>query len=446
MNSWIKEGIFYQLYPLGFCGVLDQGKVYEEVNRIQKVEKWIKHLKEMNVNIIYFGPVFESSNHGYDTKDYYKIDKRLGKNEDFKELCIKLHENNIRIVLDGVFNHVGREFWAFEDVKKNGSASKYCNWFSNLNFNGNGPMGDGFNYEGWNGHYDLVKLNLWNDEVVEHLLGAVGYWIDEFEIDGLRLDAADCIDFEFFKKLKRYTSNKKDDFWLMGEIIHGDYSRWANDEMLDSVTNYECYKGLYSSHNEKNYFEIAYSLNRQFGNGGIYKDLCLYNFVDNHDVNRLASTLKLKEYLGNVYTILYTMPGVPSIYYGSEWGIKGVKGNGTDAPLRPELDINNMDDANYELFELIKRLGEIRSKSDALKNGNYEQVLIKNEQFIFSREYKDDKVYIALNLSDKECNLDFYLSFDEGTDLLSEDESIIKGGNISISIPAFSAKIITNIN
>ena len=307
-------------------------------------------------------------------------------------------------------------------------------------------MGDGFNYEGWNGHYDLVKLNLWNDEVVEHLLGAVGYWIDEFEIDGLRLDAADCIDFEFFKKLKRYTSNKKDDFWLMGEIIHGDYSRWANDEMLDSVTNYECYKGLYSSHNEKNYFEIAYSLNRQFGNGGIYKDLCLYNFVDNHDVNRLASTLKLKEYLGNVYTILYTMPGVPSIYYGSEWGIKGVKGNGTDAPLRPELDINNMDDANYELFELIKRLGEIRSKSDALKNGNYEQVLIKNEQFIFSREYKDDKVYIALNLSDKECNLDFYLSFDEGTDLLSEDESIIKGGNISISIPAFSAKIITNIN
>lgn len=401
----------------------------------------------MNVNAVYLGPVFESSYHGYDTRDYLNIDKRLGTNEDFKILCEKLHENDIKIVLDGVFNHVGREFWAFKDVIKNGKNSKYCSWFAGLNFDSRSPMGDDFNYESWNGCYDLVKLNLWNREVVDYLLHAVEVWIDKFDIDGLRLDAADKIIFEFFKELKIFTEKKKKDFWLMGEIIHGDYNRWANSESLDSVTNYECYKGIYSSHNDKNYFEIAYSLNRMFGNGGIYKNLCLYNFVDNHDVNRLASTLKLQDYLMNVYTILYTMPGVPSVYYGSEYGIKAVKGNGTDLPLRPSVEeIDDYEEKNEDLFEHIKRLGEIRLESDALIHGNYEQVVIKNEQYVFSRESEKDKVYVLLNLSDKESCLDFDISFEEGKDLLSDEEdSIIEGGKVSIRVPAFSSKIITKV-
>lgn len=374
------------------------------------------------------------------------IDKRLGTNEDFKDLCKKLHENDIKIVLDGVFNHVGREFWAFKDIQKNGRNSKYCNWFSGLNFDSRSPMGDDFNYESWNGCYDLVKLNLWNRDVVEYLLHAVEFWIDEFDIDGLRLDAADKIIFDFFKELKIFTEKKKDNFWLMGEIIHGDYNRWANKDSLDSVTNYECYKGIYSSHNDKNYFEIAYSLNRMFGDGGIYKDLCLYNFVDNHDVNRLASTLKVQEYLFNVYTILYTMPGVPSIYYGSEYGIKAVKGDKTDLPLRPSVDeIENYEDKNNELFDHIEKLGRIRAVSEALKNGNYEQVIIKNEQYVFSRTSKNDKIYIVLNLSDKESYLDFNISFEEGKDLLSDKDDIIKGGDVSIRVPAFSSKVIAKI-
>ena len=443
MNLWIKDRVFYNIFTLGFCVVLEPGKVYEEKNRLVKIEEFIPRLKEMNVNAIYFGPVFESSYHGYDTRDYLNIDKRLGTNEDFKKLCKKLHENDIKIVLDGVFNHVGREFWAFKDVQENGRNSKYCSWFSGLNFDSRSPMGDDFNYESWNGCYDLVKLNLWNREVVDHLLHAVEFWIDEFDIDGLRLDAADKIILEFFKELKQFTEKKKQDFWLMGEIIHGDYNRWANPECLDSVTNYECYKGIYSSHNDKNYFEIAYSLNRMFGNGGIYKNLCLYNFVDNHDVNRLASTLRLQEYLYNVYTILYTMPGVPSIYYGSEYGIKAVKGNGTDLPLRPGIEeIENYEDKNEKLFEHIKKLGNIRINQDALINGNYEQVLIRNEQYVFSRESADDKVYVLLNLSDKESYLDFNMSFEKGINLLAEDEEIISGGNVSIKVLAFSSMII----
>ena len=446
MNLWIEDRVFYNIFTLGFCDVLEPSRIYEEKNRLIKIEEWIPHLKKMSINAIYFGPVFESSYHGYDTRDYLNIDKRLGTNEDFKDLCKKLHENDIKIVLDGVFNHVGREFWAFKDIQKNGRNSKYCSWFSGLNFDSRSPMGDDFNYESWNGCYDLVKLNLWNRDVVEYLLHAVEFWIDEFDIDGLRLDAADKIIFDFFKELKIFTEKKKDNFWLMGEIIHGDYNRWANKESLDSVTNYECYKGIYSSHNDKNYFEIAYSLNRMFGNGGIYKDLCLYNFVDNHDVNRLASTLKVQEYLFNVYTILYTMPGVPSIYYGSEYGIKAVKGDKTDLPLRPSVDeIENYEDKNNELFDHIEKLGRIRVVSEALKNGNYEQVIIKNEQYVFSRTSKNDKIYIVLNLSDKESYLDFNISFEEGKDLLSDKDDLIKGGDVSIRVPAFSSKVIAKI-
>lgn len=445
MNSWIRESIFFQFYTLGFCGVLEPSRVYEEKNRLTKVEKWIPHLKEMSVNAIYFAPIFESSYHGYDTKDYYKVDKRLGTNKDFKELCEKLHKNNMRVILDGVFNHVGREFWAFKDVQENGRNSKYCNWFVNLNFDSRSPMGDEFNYQSWNGCYDLVKLNLKNQEVLDHLLYAVGAWIDEFDIDGLRLDAADNIDFEFFKALKKFTEAKKKDFWLMGEVIHGDYTRWANPESLDATTNYECYKGNYSSHNDKNYFEIAHSLNRLFGKGGIYKDLCLYNFVDNHDVNRLASVLKNSEHIYNVYALLFTMPGVPSVYYGSEYGIKGVKGQGTDLPLRPELELEKLKKENEKLFELIKKLGKIRSASEALKYGDYEQVVVKNEQFVFSRTSKNDKVYVILNLSDKISYLDFELSFAQGIDLLDKNKAIIKGGKVSIEIPAFSAKVVSEL-
>ncbi|AJH01175.1 alpha-amylase [Clostridium beijerinckii] len=445
MNLWIRESIFYQFYTLGFCGVLEPGKVYDKKNRLNKIEKWIPHLKEMRINAVYFSPIFQSSYHGYDTKDYYKVDERLGTNADFKEVCEQLHKNDIRIILDGVFNHVGREFWAFKDVQINGVDSKYCSWFADLNFNSKSPMGDEFNYQSWNGCYDLVKLNLKNEEVRNYLLQAVSTWIDEFDIDGLRLDAADSIDFEFFKVLKRFVEGKKKDFWLMGEVIHGDYNKWANPESLDSVTNYECYKGIYSSHNDKNYFEIAYSLNRLFGLGGIYKNLCLYNFVDNHDVNRLASTLKKPEYIYNSYILLYTMPGVPSVYYGSEYGLKGVKGNGTDLPLRPELEFGKIDEQDDKLFELIKRLGNIRINSEALRYGDYEQVVVKNEQFIFSRNTDNDRVFVILNLSDKESVLEFKLPFEKGIDLLDENEIVINANETSIVVSAFSGKIITEL-
>lgn len=400
MCNWIKEASFYHIYPLGFCGA-SQFHQEEVAHKIAKIMDWIPHMKSMHINALYLGPIFASYEHGYDTSDYRLVDHRLGSNEDFKKVCDALHDAGIRIVLDGVFNHVGRYFWAFLDVKEKREASPYANWFHNINFHASSPLGDDFTYETWQGYYNLVKLNLRNEEVIQYLLDSVAMWMDEFHIDGLRLDAADCIDKDFFRRLKTFTKKRNPDFWLMGEIIHGDYNMWANPEMLDSVTNYECYKGLFSSHNTKNYFEIAYSLNRQFGNGGIYKDLTLYNFVDNHDVNRLASTLENPSHLANVYTLLYTMPGVPSIYYGSEYALKGTKHDGSDADIRPCLELGKIENPNEELYAHICKLGKLYKDIAPLKTGAYEQVQIRNEQYIFKRSDGEDFAYVALNLSDE---------------------------------------------
>ncbi len=443
MNSWINEAVFYQIYPIGFCGAPEYNDCKQEY-RLDKIKEWIPHLKKLNVNAIYLGPIFDSTKHGYDTKDYYRVDTRLGDNASFKSICGELHANGIKIVLDGVFNHVGREFWAFKDVQQNGQASRYCSWFHNLNFGGGSPCGDPFWYEGWNGHYELVKLNLRNPEVVDHLIGAVEMWMDEFGIDGLRLDAADCIDFDFFRRLRSFCKGKRHDFWLMGEIIHGDYSRWANPEMLDSVTNYECYKGIYSSHNDHNYFEIAHSLQRQFANGGIYKDIYTYNFLDNHDVNRVASNLKDKRHLKNCYTVLYTMPGAPSVYYGSEWALEGQRTWDSDAVLRPCLDINNIPNRDDELSAFIGKLGFLRSRLPAIKNGSFENTVIKNEQLVFCRRTEGQTLYVALNLCDTPQNIGFNVDSGCGklTDVLNDNEMFDASGYVDITVPANGARIL----
>ena len=442
MNDWTKKAIFYHIYPLGFCGC-EQYHQDTITPRIHKLKDWIPHFKKLHINALYLGPVFESFEHGYDTSDYRTLDHRLGTNKDFIDVCDALHGNGIRIVLDGVFNHVGRNFWAFKDVQQRKEASPYCNWFSNLNFNCPSPMGDSFTYDTWQGHYNLVKLNLYNEEVIQYLLDCVNFWIDTFAIDGLRLDAADCIPFSFFQRLRQFRKQKKEDFWLMGEIIHGDYNRWANNEMLDSVTNYECYKGLYSSHNTKNYFEIAYSFNRQFGNDGIYKNLTLYNFVDNHDVNRLASTLNDKNDLFNTYTMLYTMPGIPSIYYGSEMGIEGMKKNGSDAALRPCIELDKQIQ-NTKLTKHIEKLGLFKQSLPVLSFGDYQQVYLTNEQFVFSRTYLQQHFYAAFNTS--EYDVEIHFTCKEKTLLNLWDDTIYNPENdtLTLSIPSKSSLLLIN--
>lgn len=322
---WAYESVFYQIYPLGFCGApFENDGVL--THRILKVNDWIEHIKNLGANAIYFSPVFESDTHGYNTRDYKKIDCRLGTNDDFKEVCENLHKNNIKVVLDGVFNHVGRGFWAFQDVLQNRENSRYRDWFF-IDFNGNSNYNDGLWYEGWEGNFDLVKINLRNEEVINHIFECIKLWIDEFDIDGLRLDVAYCLDKDFLKRLRSYTDGLKNDFLLLGELLHGDYNQFVNDDMLHSCTNYECYKGVYSSFNSMNMFEIVHSLLRQFGpeQWTLYRGKHLLSFVDNHDVSRIASILTNEKHIPLTYGMIFGMPGIPCVYYGSEWGAKAHK-------------------------------------------------------------------------------------------------------------------------
>lgn len=393
---WAYEGIFYQIYPIGFCGAptANDGKT---VSRILKLKDWSSYLESLGISSILLNPIFESDNHGYDTRDYKKIDCRLGTNEDFAEVCKDLHAHNVKIVLDGVFNHVGRGFWAFKDVQEKKWDSPYKDWFC-INFDGNSCYNDGFWYEGWEGHFELVKLNLANSAVVDYLLECVKGWIDEFDIDGLRLDVAYCLDRNFMKRLRSFCQELKPDFALIGEVLFGDYNQIVNDEMLHSCTNYECYKGIYSSFNSMNMFEIAHSLNRQYGpeQWCIYRGKHLMSFVDNHDVTRIASILTNKNHLPLTYGLLLGMPGVPCIYYGSEWGEEGVKAPNNDYALRPCFE----EPKPNELTEEIKKMIHVRTGSNALCHGSYRNIVLTNHQLIFERRTDDERMLVAINASD----------------------------------------------
>ena len=429
---WANESVFYQIYPIGFCGAPLENDG-QTVSMILKVKEWSDYLKEVGFNAIYFSPIFESDNHGYDTRDYRKIDCRLGTNEDFAEVCKDLHEKGIKVVLDGVFNHVGWGCWAFQDVLKNRESSKYKDWFY-INFGQNNAYNDGLYYEGWEGHYELVKLNLRNREVVEHLFACIKGWVEEFDIDGLRLDVAYMIDREFLRELRAYCNNLKPEFFLIGETIHGDYNQIVNDDMLHSCTNYECYKGVYSSLNSRNMFEIAHSLNRQFGpeNWTIYKGKHLVSFVDNHDVTRLASILSDKRHLNAAYALIFAMPGIPCVYYGSEWGVEGRKEDG-DASLRPCIE---KPEAN-ELTEFIKKLAEIRKDNKALAYGGYKNIVLTNLQLVFERYLEGETVYVGINIDDKDFRANFSWKND-AVDLLTGEEVDLSSG---VNLPPFSVAI-----
>jgi glycosidase len=436
MKHWSYESIFYHIYPLGLCGAPQNNDFRSApVPRLNVIRKWIDHMRSLGVNALYLGPLFESARHGYDTADYLTVDRRLGDNRLLAELVSELHRNGIRVILDGVFHHVGRDFWAFRTLLSRGQSSEYCEWFDGIDFDRPGACGTPFSYNCWNGHYSLVKLNHQSSSLRDYLLKAVERWIAEFDIDGLRLDVADLLDLDFQKALARHCKNLKSDFWLMGEVIHGDYRKWVNSETIDSVTNYENYKGLFSSHNDGNYFEIAYSLDRQFGPSGLYRDLPLYSFVDNHDVNRIASTLKDSSHLYPLHCILFTMPGVPSIYYGSEWGISGRKENGDDNALRPFLNIDESPgtSANPDLKKAITKLAGIRKSSLALKYGGYKQLHVSGLQLAFLRESEGEKVVVAVNSADEKISLDLKVPGATGaaySDLLNEGEQIFSADGI----------------
>ena len=430
---WFNEANVYQIYPLGLCGAPEYNEDGDRINRLDRIENWIPHIKALNMDTVLFNPLFESDKHGYDTRDYNMVDRRLGTNEDFAAVCKKLHEAGLKVMLDGVFNHVGRGFWAFRDVQEKKWDSPYKDWF-HVSFDGNTEYNDGFCYEAWEGHYELVKLNLQNPQVVDHLFDAIRNWVRLYDIDGLRLDVAYCLPGDFLEKLRRFTESLKPDFVLMGETLHGDYNRWMNPNACHSVTNYECYKGLHSSFNSMNMFEIGHSLARQYGPEPwtLYKGAHLLSFLDNHDVERIASILNDKNQLYPAWGMVFGMPGTPAVYYGSEWGIEGRKCDG-DAALRPALEMPEQN----QLTEWIASLAAARKKSRALCYGSYRNVVLTNKQIIFERAVEGERVLVAVNA----CNEEYTAHFDAGcgmaTDLITGQPHDFGGGS---KMPPYSVQ------
>ncbi len=421
---WFENANFYQIYPLGFCGAPFENDGVT-VSRIRKVLDWIPHLTKLGITAIYFSPVFESDTHGYNTRDYGRIDCRLGTNDDFKEVVNALHEAGIKVVLDGVFNHVGRGFWAFRDVQEKKWDSPYKDWF-HLSFDGNSNYNDGFWYEGWEGNYDLVKLNLRNEAVIQHIFDNIRFWVSEFDIDGLRLDVAYCLDRDFIHRLRELANGVKPEFLLLGELLHGDYNQFVNDGMLHSCTNYACYKGLFSSFNSMNMFEVIHTLIQQFGpeNWTWYRGKHLLSFVDNHDVTRVASILNNPAHLPLIYTLLFGMPGVPCVYYGSEWGAKGRKEEG-DPSLRLSYDHPEWN----ELTDHIARLAEIRKEHPALSWGDFRSVLLTNKQCIFERKTNEERILVAINADDQPFTAHFDAGCGQADELLTGTLHDFGGGS-----------------
>lgn len=419
MNKELCNKQIYHLYPLG---ALRNGE------GILSLKEWGNYLKELSVTTLLLGPLFQSNNHGYDITDYYKVDKRLGSNADLAEVIRSLNNQDIEVYFDAVFHHVGREFFAFQDVLSKREQSAYYYWFF-INKNGNSPLNDGFDYQSWEGHYDLVKLNLFNPQVKEFLFNAVKFWITEFGISGLRLDVAHQLEPGFIAELRHFCESINKEFLLIGEAIHGDYRQWVNDTSMHSVTNYEIYKGLFSSHNDHNYFEIAYSLERQYNKThGIYRNLCLYNFVDNHDTTRINSAVINKEHLYPLHILLYTIPGFPSLYYGSEIGLEGKKEKGSDWNLRPSLNISYCEDYGEQqaIYKHIKKLAQIRKNHSSIQEGDFKQLFVNSEQYGFVRTLGNEKVVILVNMSKEKYVLKANTFCPQGNyiDVLNNNESV----------------------
>lgn len=493
MSTWYEDAVFYHMYPLGMTGVPTEnpfpadfqenassrpdcleecksGTAFSELNA------WIPYIKDLNISALYIGPLFESSTHGYDTRDLRRIDRRLGTSEDFRAFVSHCHAAGIRVIVDAVFNHTGRDFFAFQDVRKNLDASPYCSWYRGIHFGWSSPMGDPFGYEAWHGIWDLPCLNHDNPQVRDYILDTVRFWIHEFDIDGLRLDCAGDLSFLLMEELRKFSNSLKKDFWLMGEVIHGDYSRFVRPQMLHSVTNYEMHKSIYSAHNDHNYFELAHNVRRLEKVGRQ-----LYTFVDNHDENRIASKLNSQSHLAPVYTLLFTLPGIPSIYYGSEWGIQGLRGPSSDTALRPRIRPEELpyrselfqaadklpqleersssgknrmpqeehtDDGkkNLELYHLIRRLAEIHRSEPALHSGLYQELFLTNRQYAFARIDSYSAVLAAANNDDAPASfsvsLPFHTNETELCDLLTGRPFIVQNNQAQIELEGNSAVIL----
>jgi cyclomaltodextrinase len=402
--SWIGNTIWWHVYPLGFFNapkVLSAD--FQPVSHLRAFEPWIHYLKDLGGNGLLLAPVFTAESHGYDTIDYFNVDPRLGTNADLIWLIERCHEQGVRVVLDGVFNHVGRGFPQFRDVQEHKGHSRYVNWF-HIDWN-NKHNEDGFGYADFEGHRRLVKLNHSNPEVEKYVIDVMCHWLNA-GIDGWRLDAAYAVSTSFWHSVADRVRERFNDAWLMGEVIHGDYNQFIKQGHLESVTQYELWKAIWSAINDQNFFELAHALKRH---ATFSHDFLPATFLGNHDVTRIASVLKDERHLAHAVAILCTVPGTPCVYYGDEQGYKAVKEkrSGGDDAIRPAFPPTPEQFAhpNWNLHHMYKELLQMRRDREWISRSGLNVKTLTNKFLTYETEHGASCLLTALNVSDEAQNV-----------------------------------------
>jgi cyclomaltodextrinase / maltogenic alpha-amylase / neopullulanase len=403
MGGWTEHVIWWHVYPLGFTGAEQVAVDGEPVPRLRSLEPWLDYLLDLGCNGLALGPVFASGTHGYDTVDHFRVDPRLGSDDDLRWLFETCRSRGVHVLLDGVFNHVGRDFPQFRDVLEHGPASRWARWF-HLDPDAGGP--DGFGYRDFEGHHELVALNHDEPEVREHVVAVMDHWLDA-GASGWRLDAAYAIPQPALRAVSDAVRARHPDAWLVGEVIHGDYPAFVRDGGLDSVTQYELWKAIWSAFNDRNLFELAHALERHDAFVGDFVPL---TFVGNHDVTRIASRLEDPELLGHALAVLFGVAGVPSVYYGDEQAFRGVKEEraGGDDAVRPAFPAapDELAPHGAPVFRTHQELIGVRRRHAWLTGARTTVDHVANEQLAFTSRSGEESVTVLLNLADQEHRFD----------------------------------------
>ncbi len=427
MSSWTDSVIWWQVYPFGFVGAEQQALPPDSPvrHRLPMLLPWLDYLVELGCNGLALGPVFASETHGYDVTDHFRIDPRLGDDADIDELIEACHSRGIRVLFDGVFNHVGRAHAGFIDVQRRRQDSDHARWF---HIEWDSPGHDGFGYRTFEGHGALVALNHDEPAVAHYVVDVMTHWLDR-GIDGWRLDAAYEVPLPFWRTVTTRVRERFPDVWFVGEVIHGDFPTWVLDGGLDSVTQYELWKSIWSSLNDGNFFELSWTLERHRDFCEVFSPL---TFVGNHDVTRIASKLTDPDTLPHALVLLFTLPGVPSIYYGDEQGFRGVKQDreGGDDEVRPSFPATpeRLSRVGEPIFGLHQELIGLRRRESWLGSGRLEVATLNNEQLSYRvTGGDDDAVLVLLNVADEPFDFDV----DGATEVLAADDR----GNTAVEVP-----------
>jgi glycosidase len=452
---WVQDAIFYQIFPDRFAN----GDLTNDPPNLQKwgsaptvwgfqggdlrgIIQHFDYLLDLGITAIYLNPIFAAtSTHRYNTSDYYQIDPKLGTLADFRALLDTAHRNDVRIVLDGVFNHVGRGFFAFVDVLENGANSPYKGWFCIKDFpldayNGGQPE----NYLGWWNHKDLPKLNTSNKQVRKYIFDVARYWIEQ-GIDGWRLDVPNEIDDDgFWAEFRQVVRAANRDAYLLGEIWDVD-PRWADDRHFDGLMNYPVRDALLAFFQSR---ENAVQFSERIT--GLFKAYkpenlsAMYVPLDTHDTERFktvvgGNTDKLK--LAFLFQMAF--PGAPAIYYGDEIGLEG----GKDPDSRRAFPWKEVD-WNQELRLWIKTLITLRKRTPSLRRGDYLGLLAKDGHYAFARTLGEDKVLVAMNATSRARQIEVpcvTLGWGEGRlvqSLINGEKYTVNRGILSLNLSSWS--------